>query len=118
MKVGLIAVKTWHHQANYKHHSDLLGSETLFILCQSQITRRQGLPLAVSKGSNRVGVLLLSPEDSNRSSFLKVVFHSCLECRMMYIVYKPSDSECNTQLYQKHHELQNMLRGIVPPKEM
>jgi hypothetical protein len=50
--------------------------------------------LALSKGHNRVGVSLPSPEDGNRSSFRNVVFSSYLEFWTMHKAQKPSDSEC------------------------
>jgi hypothetical protein len=51
------------------------------------------LMLALSKGPNKVGVSLTSPEDGNRSSFRNVVFSSDLGFRTMDKVQKPSDSE-------------------------
>jgi hypothetical protein len=41
------------------------------------------LSLALSKGHNRAGVSLPSPEDGNRSSFQNVVFSSYLELHTM-----------------------------------
>jgi hypothetical protein len=49
--------------------------------------------LALSKGHNKVGVSLPSPEGGNRSSFRNVVFSNYLEFRTMDKVQKPSDSE-------------------------
>jgi hypothetical protein len=51
---------------------------------------------ALSKGPNRVGVSLPSPEDGDRSSFRNVVFSRYLEFRTMDEAHKPSDSECST----------------------
>jgi hypothetical protein len=48
--------------------------------------------VAISKGPNRVGVSLPSPEDGNRSSFRNVVFSSYLEFRTMSKVQEPSKS--------------------------
>jgi hypothetical protein len=48
--------------------------------------------LALSKGLNRVGIFLPSPEDGNRFSFQNVVFSTCLEFRTMNKVHQPSDS--------------------------
>jgi hypothetical protein len=42
-----------------------------------------GLRLAPFKGINSIGVSLPSPEDTNRSSFLNVVFSSYLEYWMI-----------------------------------
>jgi hypothetical protein len=55
------------------------------------------LILALSKGPNRVGVSLPSPEDGDRSSFRNVVFPIYLELWTMGKVHKSSDSECYTQ---------------------
>jgi hypothetical protein len=51
------------------------------------------LKSALSKGSNRVGVLLPSLEEENISSFLNAVFSGYFEFRTMERVHKPSDSE-------------------------
>jgi hypothetical protein len=47
----------------------------------------------ISKGPNRVGVSLPSPEDGNRSSFRDVVFSGYLEFQTMDRVLKLSESE-------------------------
>jgi hypothetical protein len=48
---------------------------------------------ALSKGPNRVGIYLPSPEDGKRSSFPEVVFSTYLEFWTMDKVHKPGDSE-------------------------
>jgi hypothetical protein len=53
----------------------------------------QWLRLALSKGPNRVGLSLSSPEDGKRSSFRNIAFYSYLEFRTMDAVHKLSDSE-------------------------
>jgi hypothetical protein len=53
----------------------------------------QWLMSVLSKGPNRVGVSLPSPEGRNRSSFRNVVFSSYLEFRKIDEVYKHIDSE-------------------------
>jgi hypothetical protein len=45
-----------------------------------------GLKLTLSKGSNRVGVSIPSPEGGNRYSFRYIAFSSCLEFRTMGIL--------------------------------
>jgi hypothetical protein len=71
------------------------GRETLTLL--GPLERANLNHSSLSKGPNRVGVSLPSPEDGNRSSFLNVVFLlSYLEVRAMNKVHKPSDSECYT----------------------
>jgi hypothetical protein len=50
--------------------------------------------LALSKGPNKVGVSLPSPEDGNRSVSETLFFFRHLEFRTMNEVHKPSDSEC------------------------
>jgi hypothetical protein len=48
--------------------------------------------LALSKGPNRIGVSLPSPNDWNRSSFRNVVFSNNLEFLKMNSVHRRSDS--------------------------
>jgi hypothetical protein len=50
--------------------------------------------LALSKGPNRVGVSLPSPEDGNRSSFRNVVFSSYLEFGTMDKPTNPVIKSC------------------------
>jgi hypothetical protein len=51
--------------------------------------------LALSKGPDRAGVSLSSPENGN-DGFRNVKFSSNLEIQMNDRVHKPSDSECGT----------------------
>jgi hypothetical protein len=53
--------------------------------------------LALSKGQNRVGVSLFSPEDGNISSF-RNIFGYYLEFQMMDTVQDPSNFECYISL--------------------
>jgi hypothetical protein len=48
---------------------------------------------ALSKGPNRVGVFLHSPEDAKGFGLRNIVFSSCLEFRTLDKVHKHSDSE-------------------------
>jgi hypothetical protein len=66
-------------------------SESLFFLDLGYLLSISLINFNLSKESNRVGVLLISPEDGNRSSFLKVVLSDCLEFQMINKVHKPSD---------------------------
>jgi hypothetical protein len=51
--------------------------------------------LAPSKGPNRVGIIIiLLPEDGNRSRVRNVISSGHLEFWKMDKVHKPSDSEC------------------------
>jgi hypothetical protein len=50
--------------------------------------------IALSKGPNRVGVILPSREDRNKSSFQNDVVSSYLKFRTMDKVQEPNDSEC------------------------
>jgi hypothetical protein len=52
--------------------------------------------LILSKGPNRVGVSLPSPEDRNRSSFRNIVFSRYLKFREMMKDKNPINSECCT----------------------
>jgi hypothetical protein len=70
----------------------------------SQESLDQWLRLSYSKGPNRVGVFLPSPEDGNEFSFRNVVFSSYFEFRTVEKVHKPNDVECYTivrTLYKK-----------------
>jgi hypothetical protein len=58
------------------------------------------MKLAFSKGPNKVGVSLHSPEDGNRSSFRNIVFTSYLELQRMDRVGKPIDSENSNYSYK------------------
>jgi hypothetical protein len=51
--------------------------------------------LALSKGPDRAGVSLSSPENG-KDGFRNVKFSSNLEIRMSDRVHKPSDSDCDT----------------------
>jgi hypothetical protein len=62
--------------------------------------------LACSKGPNRVGVSVLSPEDGNRSSFQNALF-VVLEFQMMQKFQKPSYSEFKLNLESKLKYTQN-----------
>jgi hypothetical protein len=54
----------------------------------------QCLRLALSKGSNRVGVSLPSPEAGKMFNFPIVVFSGYLEFGIIDKAHKPSDSDC------------------------
>jgi hypothetical protein len=60
----------------------------------------QWLRLALSKGPNKVGVPLSSPEGGKSSSFRNVVFSGYLQFRTMDKVLKPSDSEFSKNNYR------------------
>jgi hypothetical protein len=51
-----------------------------------------GLRLALSKGSDKVGVSFPTSEDVKRSISLNIVFYSYLYFRTMNKVHKPNDS--------------------------
>jgi hypothetical protein len=69
------------------------GSIVLFSESMGLWTPSIVCPVPLSKGPNKVGVPLSSPEDRNRSCFRNIVFSNYLEFRMMGGDNKASYSE-------------------------
>jgi hypothetical protein len=86
----------WHGLSSYG-----LSRREVTAWCQVCIVVQKlyevGCPV-ISKGPNRVGVSLPSPEAGNRSSFWTVVFSGYLQLQTIDKAYKPSESEKKTRM--------------------
>jgi hypothetical protein len=102
---------------NKLNFSELLGSWTLSIVWNSKCKKTQRfrnwifrclgqwLRLALSKGANRVGVSLPSPEDGNRSSFRNVVFPSIYNSGRRTKSRNPVNPNETPSVYTKYFRL-------------
>jgi hypothetical protein len=89
----------------------MYDTQNLWFYVQTLPTvRNSELMLALSMGSNRVGVCLRSPKDGNRSFFRNVVLYNYFEFRTIDKAHKPSYS--GDSYLRRHVQLHQLLQKM------